>query len=107
MSKYSKSPATADSFEKAGDDEADVVNRSGERAAGVYWVDHPRPASEAPTGGPTSHRAAVEIEAQSGEQFDEAMQTRAQRMWGGLPCSPESRGYLRNVLGVTHPGRHH
>jgi hypothetical protein len=107
---YRKDPPTTDSFPKAGDDEADVVNRSGERPAGVYWVDHPRPASEAPTGGPTSHRAAIQVDAQTSEQLDAAMATRAERMWSesvDRHGSPHTRGYLRHVLGVIHPGRHH
>lgn len=106
---YRKNPTTTDSFPKAGGDEADVVNRSGERAAGVHWVDHTRPASEAPTGGPTSHRTAVEIDAQSGEQLDAAMQTRAEKMWTEAVdrmSGPHTRGYLRNVLGLNEPGRH-
>ena len=106
MSKYS--PATTDSFPKAGDQEAAVDNVSAERPAGVFWVDHERPATEATTGGPTSHRSQIQVDAQTSEQLCAGLNARARHTWAEAvdrDPNPHTRGMLRNVLGINHPGQ--
>ena len=96
-----KNPPTTTDFPKAGDDEADVVNVSGHPGT---TPPVPRPRTMDTTApGYAGHRAQIEIDAQSGEQFGAATAARAQRVWADAVehlSGPHTRGYLRNVFGL-------
>lgn len=94
---------TSDTFPKAGDDEAQAVNVSGDPSPNTQAVRRPRTVSATTPGGPTSHRTPVEIDATTGQAYGEATQARARETWAaavGQIGDPASREHLSNLLGL-------
>jgi hypothetical protein len=90
-------------FPKVGTDEPELVNVSGDPSPNTMAVPRPRTVREGNVGGPTSHRSAVEINADSGQQYGEATQARARQTWAaavGQIGDPGSREHLSNLLGL-------
>lgn len=95
-------------FPKAGDDEAQVVNVSGDPSPNTQPVPRPRTVDEGNLGGPTSRRTPVEIDATTGQAFGAATQARARETWAaavGQIGDPGQQHYLANLLGLDGPGR--
>ena len=100
-----KNHTTTDSFPKAGDDEAQVVNVSGAPSPNTLPADRK-------AGGPTSaelgsddksNRTPVEIDAESGQLYDSGTQARARQVWSKAADQlgdPRSRTLLGNILGL-------
>jgi hypothetical protein len=98
---------STDKFPKVGDDEAQVVNVSGDPSPNTKPVPRPRTVSATPPGGPTSRRSPVEIDATTGQAFGEATAARARQVWAGAVdrhvcpgCDPVQHQFLGNLLGL-------
>lgn len=104
--------STTDTFPKVGDDEAQVVNVSGQRWPGAEMQARPRTITALPPGQHVSHRTPVEIDADSGQRHG----TRAERALSeavGKPSiretvdqsHPSIRPTLEHLFGLNLPGR--
>jgi hypothetical protein len=103
---------STDKFPKVGDDEAQVVNVSGDPSPNTQAVRRPRTVSGTTPGGPTGHRTPVEINAETGQALGEMTERAAARAARRLALRetidrvhPSEREMLRHLFGLNLPGR--
>jgi len=103
---------STDNFPAVGDDEAEVVNVSGQRSPNTEMQPRPRTIMPPPSGQHVSHRRPVEINAETGQRLGTRTEKALSEAVGKLSIAetvddahPSERGMLEHIFGLNLPGR--